>query len=522
MLTVGDAVARRAHAFQLRFGTNRGAWILWACFALLIVIVRLDSVPSIENVFTVYREAGLRWLAGQDLYSAQFRFNYFPPAAVLFAAWSSLPFQLGGALWRVADIAVFAFGVWRLSNSSEEPRSSTRFFIATVVTVILSASAARYGQMTLAMSGFMMAAVADVERGALWRAAAYAALAVALKPLAVVLVLLLLAIYPRLSWRLIITLALFFLLPFLFQHSDYVWRQYVAVPAMLATRAGQRYEWQHVFGLLDTLGWTATSAQETVIRGASAVFVLFLCWRVRQRAPDIGVALPIYALATCYILLFGSGTERNTYAMMTPVVGLVTAKALDSQDRRLLVLMSSVIAIMWLSHALQRAFPHTALAMAKPVACLILAAWLVWIALRAQRSAPMFPEGIGRQFLSFATVGAIGTAAHYATLIAAVSLGLGPVSASAIGCTVGAAVNYVLNYHVTFRSRLAHRQSVPRFALIAAASLLLNTLLMAVGVDRLGLHYLVAQIFATGVVLCCNFALSRIWAFNETPRNASS
>jgi len=140
----------------------------------------------------------------------------------------------------------------------------------------------------------------------------------------------------------------------------------------------------------------------------------------------------------------------------------------------------------------------------------------------SSRSAPMVPEGIAPQFLSFATVGALGTAAHYATLIAGVSLGLGAVIASAIGCTVGAAVNYVLNYHLTFRSRLAHRHSAPRFALIAVASLLLNTLLMAVGVDQLGLHYLVAQVVATGVVLCSNFALSRIWAFSERPGSGSS
>src|SRR5215831_14155546 len=145
-MSIGEAVARRAHAIQLRFGTDRGAWVLWALFALLTVIVRLDSVPSIDNVFTVYREAGLRWLGGQELYSAQFRFNYFPPSTVLFAAWSSLPFQLGGALWRIANIAVFAFGVWRLSRASGGVHLSTRFFIATVVTVVLSASAARYGQ----------------------------------------------------------------------------------------------------------------------------------------------------------------------------------------------------------------------------------------------------------------------------------------------------------------------------------------------------------------------------------------
>ncbi len=138
----------------------------------------------------------------------------------------------------------------------------------------------------------------------------------------------------------------------------------------------------------------------------------------------------------------------------------------------------------------------------------------------SSRPAPMVSPRIGPQFLSFATVGAIGTAAHYATLITGVSLGLGPVSASAIGCTVGAIVNYALNYHVTFGSRSTHRYSVPRFALIAATSLLLNTGLMAIGV-RLGLHYLIAQIVATSVVLCCNFLMSRIWAFSDRPRRAS-
>src|SRR5262249_41412766 len=158
-------------------------------------------------------------------------FNYFPASAVLLAAWSWLPFQLGGALWRIVNLAAFAFGLWRLCQCGERPLASTHFLIATVVTVVLSVSASRHGQMTLAMAGFMVARVACAEDGKLGRAAFYAALAVALKPLAVVLVLLLFAVYPRLSWRIAVALAVFFVLPFLFQHADYVWRQYAAVPA---------------------------------------------------------------------------------------------------------------------------------------------------------------------------------------------------------------------------------------------------------------------------------------------------
>jgi putative flippase GtrA len=136
-------------------------------------------------------------------------------------------------------------------------------------------------------------------------------------------------------------------------------------------------------------------------------------------------------------------------------------------------------------------------------------------------SAATLRIAIARQFLSFATVGACGTAVHYATLIAGVSLGVDPVTASALGWTLGAVVNYSLNYHFTFRSGLGHRQAAPRFALVAAIGLLLNTVLMAVQIGPLGLHYLVAQCFATGTILCCNFVLSRSWAFRERPRTSS-
>jgi hypothetical protein len=397
MSVVGEALARRAHALDFRFGAARAAWVVWACFALLVVIARLDAVYSLENVFAIYREAGLRWRGGENLYPAELHFNYFPPSAVLFAAWSWLPFGIGGALWRIVNLAAFAFGLWKVTRDGDRPLPAAHFLIATVVTVVLSASAARYGQMTLAMAGFMMAAVTYAERGALWRAAICAALAVALKPLAVVLVLLLAAVYPRVLWRMACALAALFLMPFLFQHADYVWRQYAAVPAMLAARAGQPEGWQqHVFGLLDKLGWTATDTQQTIIRGVSAVFVLFLCWRVRHRAPRMGVALSIYALATCYILLLGNGTERNTYAMLTPVIGLALAAAWDARDRGLLGLMSAVISLHLLSHTLQRAYPQTALAMLKPAACVVVAAWLVWTALRAplEASGRAQPPGI--------------------------------------------------------------------------------------------------------------------------------
>ncbi len=382
MFVVGEAIARRAHALDHRFGADGRGWVVWACFALLVLLARLDSTDSIENVISVYRDSGLRWLHGEDLYPAQFRFNYLPPSAVFFAAWNWLPFPVEGALWRIANIAIFALGLWRISALGDGPHSPTRFLLASLITIALSASAARYGQLTLAMSGLIMIAVADIEAGSLWRAAIFAALAVVMKPLAVVAWLTLAAVYPRLRWRAAITLAFFLLLPFLFQKTDYVFRQYAALPAMLEARAGQHYHWQHLFGLLDMLGWVATNFQQMLIRGIGAAVVLYLSWRTRRRAPSIGAGLNLYALATCYILLLGSATERNTYGMLAPFIALMTATAWETRNGRRLALMSGLALIMLASHTLTRAFPHTALATLKPLVCVILFCWVVWITLR--------------------------------------------------------------------------------------------------------------------------------------------
>ena len=118
------------------------------------------------------------------------------------------------------------------------------------------------------------------------------------------------------------------------------------------------------------------------------------------------------------------------------------------------------------------------------------------------------------QFLRYAGVGAVGTAVHYGTLIALVQgLGANAVLASTAGFIAGAFVNYALNHQFTFASDRAHRVALPRFFAVAGAGLLLNALVMAVMLAVLPLHYLIAQIVATGVVLVTGYLANRRWTF---------
>lgn len=127
------------------------------------------------------------------------------------------------------------------------------------------------------------------------------------------------------------------------------------------------------------------------------------------------------------------------------------------------------------------------------------------------------PERL-RQLLSragrFTAVGAAATAIQYLILVLLIELAGAPeILASAASFTLSAAINYLLNYYLTFGAGVRHRQALPRFAVVAAAGLVTNTLCFSVAI--LFAPYLLAQIAATLVTLVSNFLLHQFWIYRE-------
>lgn len=118
------------------------------------------------------------------------------------------------------------------------------------------------------------------------------------------------------------------------------------------------------------------------------------------------------------------------------------------------------------------------------------------------------------RFVKYVLVGVMGTAVQYVILIAlTASNHTDAVFASTYGAVAGAAVNYLLNYRLTFRSEAGHTRAAPRFFCVAAAGMAVNAALMGALVDRLHLHYLIAQFFSTGCVLIIGFVVNSLWSF---------
>jgi len=123
-------------------------------------------------------------------------------------------------------------------------------------------------------------------------------------------------------------------------------------------------------------------------------------------------------------------------------------------------------------------------------------------------------RALSRQFARFAAAGALGTTFQYLTYVALVRwLGHDAVIASAAGFTVGALINYTLCAAVVFPKARRHGEAAWRFLVVALVGLVVNSTIVATATRGLGVHYLLAQVAASGGVLAWTFTGHRCWTF---------
>lgn len=119
-----------------------------------------------------------------------------------------------------------------------------------------------------------------------------------------------------------------------------------------------------------------------------------------------------------------------------------------------------------------------------------------------------------REMLRFIQVGVASNVVYFGVLsllhiLLKVELWLG----AAIAYAASTVVNYSLHHRHTFRSAERHSRALGKYAVVQAAMLAVNSLLLHLMVTRAGVHYLVGQVVAIGVVTCLTYLLSRHWIF---------
>lgn len=93
-------------------------------------------------------------------------------------------------------------------------------------------------------------------------------------------------------------------------------------------------------------------------------------------------------------------------------------------------------------------------------------------------------------------------------------LGLALWLGAGVAYAASTVVNYSLHHRHTFRSAERHSKALGKYAVVQAAMLAVNSLLLHLMVTEAGWHYLLAQVIAMGVVTSLTYLLGRHWVFS--------
>lgn len=123
-----------------------------------------------------------------------------------------------------------------------------------------------------------------------------------------------------------------------------------------------------------------------------------------------------------------------------------------------------------------------------------------------------------RRFGKFAIVGMINTAIDMAVYILLHSvLGMHYLLANIFAFLAAAINSYNLNRRWTFRSTAADwRREMTQYLAVIGLGFCLNEGLLYILVDRFSLHSIVAKVLVIGVVLVWNFGANRWWTFRKS------
>ena len=310
---------------------KKNAWPRWAAwgFCLLIfAIICTDVVlhPDKHNTTPTYRAASTAWWQGIDPYTqnAHAGFLYFPQAAFLFTPFNELPYLTGEVVWRAFTFGLFLYALTRLNTFflAAKSRAPARTFLFLVLLAVPSSFASlRNAQFDLPLAALVVLAAAEIAMARWNTAALWICFAVALKPLAVVPLLLFSALYWRLIPRVIVGLLIVAALPFLHLSPSFVAQEYRRCFETLAwASVGDEPRYSDLAALLAHAGIIVPLPVRTVLRVIFAIVYLGLGAAAVRKLSLAEAAWAVGALAADYLMLFNPRTETCSYVFLGPFV----------------------------------------------------------------------------------------------------------------------------------------------------------------------------------------------------------
>jgi hypothetical protein len=320
-------------------------WVAWGFWLLLFLVIFNDvrRFPLNHTTMPTYRLASTDWWRGLDPYTANPHsgFLYFPQAAVIFTPFNLLPFMAGEFLWRALGFGLFFYALARLNAfflSNDRFTPATTFLVLSLLAVPSSMASLRNAQFDLPLAALIVLTTAEIASGRWNAATAWLCLAVALKPLALVPLLLFGALYLKLIPRLAVGLLIVIALPFLHWNPAFAAHEYVrSFSTLVWASKGDEARYSDLAALVSRGGYDAPPFLKNVARLLFAFVFLGLGAAGVRRLTPAHAAWLTGALSADYLMLFNPRTETCSYVFLGPFVASLALLYAGQGKNRLLV-----------------------------------------------------------------------------------------------------------------------------------------------------------------------------------------
>jgi hypothetical protein len=306
----------------------RTSFVLWAIYGLVIAILAL-AAPQSHSLVPFYRQMSLDFWQGHiEPKNYMEGFYYLPASQVLFSPFAFAGAAIGGALWRLLAYGVMTLTAWAWSKRLTPNRAIAALALCLVLLIAPSGPVLRNGQfdaITWALIGLAAALVVD---GRWWSVAGVLALAFAIKPTAIVAVLLIGAAWPAVGIRILPLIGLVFALPYVNPDWAYVNHLYAGWLDGLVGALPQPGRWNDIANALASVGAPIPYKVMTGVRVAAALGGLGLALLAVRRLPRAQAAFAVLMLASLYLVLFNPRTETSGYVGLALVAGPLAARIL--------------------------------------------------------------------------------------------------------------------------------------------------------------------------------------------------
>jgi hypothetical protein len=316
--------------------------VAWIILALLFIGILADVArhPASHTTMPTYRLAASQWWAGTDPYSTREHdgFYYFPQAAVVFSPFNLLPGFAGDLAWRLCTFGLFLFALVRLNRvflAANGAAHGKTFLLLCLLAVPSSMASLRNAQFDLPLAALIVLTACEIATARWTAAAVWLCVAIALKPLAVVPLLLFTALYWRLLPRVAVGLLVVIALPFLHWNPAFVAHEYARCFETLAQAAkANEPRYSDLGALVSRLGYNAPDELKTGVRILFALVYLGLGAMAVRRLKRVEAAWVVGALSADYLMLFNPRTETCSYVFLGPFVASAAVWCLGEPKRR--------------------------------------------------------------------------------------------------------------------------------------------------------------------------------------------